>query len=129
MDDDIKIGDMDKITPHRSTPPTEYIHHKPDSNGAGTIALAIIAAAVIGVGGWIGYIEYSAYSAKRQIELEAQAAKQRILDARERARRNAESRELYQQQNSADCRFWKLQNKNAPTTRTARKVKQHCPLG
>ena len=136
------MDDIGKVRPERVSPsPIQYndLTQKPVENGAGTIALAIIAAAIIGVGGWIAYIEYSAYRAERDIKIELQAEQQRVNAARERqrlqqqrreeaARTRARQQQVTSQQNSAECQFWTLQHQNHATERTAAEVRKHCPL-
>lgn len=136
------MDDIGKVRPERSNQgQTQYHDMIPRSSaqGAGTIALAIIAAAIIGVGGWIAYIEYSAYRAERQVRIEAQAERDRLAAARERqrvqqqrreetARIRARQQQVTTQQNSADCQFWTQQHQNHPTERTAVEVQRHCPL-
>ncbi len=120
-------------------------------DSAATIGVAIVAAAIIIIGGWIGYTEYKEAQAikflnqmgrefekdtERRIQKREERREQRRYEqqkAKEQAelekRRKAEYERKLEQHISEECRFWKLQNQENPTDRTATKVKRHCPFG
>ncbi len=121
------------------------------NDSATTIGVAIVAAAIIIIGGWIGYTEYKEAQAikflnqmgrefekdtERRIQKREERREQRRYEqqkAKEQAelekRRKAEYERKLEQHISEECRFWKLQNQENPTDRTVTKVKRHCPFG
>jgi uncharacterized protein HemX len=111
-----------------------------DRAGAGSIAGAIILAAVIMVGGWVGYHEYKEYQVRQalavaeqklQLELERQkqaAARRRAVIAERNAaieKRNQEAREV-RAMNRRECRYWRGQYSKLKTPEIRTMVRKHC---
>ncbi|MEP5229869.1 MAG: DUF2681 domain-containing protein [Alloalcanivorax sp.] len=137
----IDWDELEKIdVTHERPGPVADSTAKALENAGRHIGFGLILAALIGVGGWIGYIEYKAYRAERALAIEAQrieneAAKQQQAMERQRqaeARRNAaiaqRNREQRQtrEMHARECRYWRGKYKTLKTPEIRAMVTKHC---
>lgn len=145
------IGIWDDDVPQNPKAELHIINQGSQNSSAVIIALGIIIASIIAVGGWIAYIEYKAFTLERQHRIEVQALaeraeieRKRVAIERQRAAEARRNQQAYQAsktegmtraindarlQASQTCQFWRQQHETNPTERTEAEVAKNCPLG